>query len=371
MAADFLLAAQTQASAPGNVGGMAQATETGCAVSISVDAYHALCRLRRPGEPDGSVVERALAWLDSYSVVAKAIGSEDLRKAGVVVRKMRAAGYSDEVVTTMCRALFGPQEERDLQKAFKSFDRDRSGFIDADEFKRALPLMGENISEVRVQELFQLVDVDRSGLLDFEEFCMLVRGMNPKRGSSSADVFETFRSTAEDSLGIVGEAVGSVATGTSAAISAMSTAWAADIRGLGPFQLRKAGVVLRNMREAGYSDEMACSICRALFCDQSDKQLRKAFRFFDKDRSGLLDATEFRQALPLMGEDVPESRVGELFAGVDVDGTGQINFHEFCVLVRALASTDKADGSGASSDTVSEAFAAVAETWGSITAKFR
>lgn len=72
------------------------------------------------------------------------------------------------------------------------------------------------------------------------------------------------------------------------------------------------------------------------FCEQSEKQLQRAYKFYDTDRSGFLDAVEFRQALPLMGEKVPEERINELFRKAAVDESGNINFAEFCKLVKAM-----------------------------------
>merc|ERR1711924_45750 len=106
--------------------------------------------------------------------------------------------------------------------------------------------------------------------------------------------------------------------------------------GISPMEMRKAGAVLENMSKAGYSKKDSHTLCRALFCEQSEKQLRRAFRFYDTDGSGFLDAVEFRVALPLMGEDVSEERINELFRKVAVDESGCIDFDGFCRLVKAM-----------------------------------
>merc|ERR1712224_19948 len=90
------------------------------------------------------------------------------------------------------------------------------------------------------------------------------------------------------------------------------------------------------MRKAGYKDKMATAICRALFCEQSEKQLQRAFKFYDTDKSGFLEAAEFREALPLMGENVPEEEIEERFQKAAVDGSGSIDFEGFCRLVKSM-----------------------------------
>ncbi|CAJ1350927.1 unnamed protein product, partial [Effrenium voratum] len=258
---------------------------------------------------------------------------------------------------TLCRALFR-RKERDLRKAFRLFDQDRSGYIEAAELRQALPLMGEEVPDSRINELFQLVDKDKTGLIDFEEFSAMVSGLNSEEGD--ADAFAAFRASAEDTLGAVGGAVGSMASGTGAALSAVSTAWSANLPGLSPFEMRKAGAILNNMKAAGYSESMALSLCRALFCGQTEKQLQKAYKFFDADSNGRIDVSELKEAMKLMGEEVKDEEIDDLFKAVDHDGNDAISFEEFCVLVKAIKEKgDKADTS---------VLSAVSSTWEKLSA---
>merc|ERR1711879_423925 len=109
-----------------------------------------------------------------------------------------------------------------------------------------------------------------------------------------------------------------------------------DLKGINPMDMRKAGVVLNNMREAGYDDEKAKAVCRALFCDQSEKQLKRVFKYFDIDRSGFLEAEELIEAFRLMGEDVREEEITSKFQKVGVEVGDKVNFTLFCRLVRRL-----------------------------------
>lgn len=102
-----------------------------------------------------------------------------LRKAGAIIENMQSAGYNEERINLVCRALFF-QEDEDMLPAWKVFDVDGSGALDAEEFKKALALMGENVSDVMVEAMFKHVDTDGSGRIEYSEFVVLVKGMNPK-----------------------------------------------------------------------------------------------------------------------------------------------------------------------------------------------
>ncbi|CAK0880126.1 unnamed protein product, partial [Prorocentrum cordatum] len=91
-----------------------------------------------------------------------------------------AAGYKEEEAHTVCRALFCEQGEEDLKAAFALYDKDSNGHIDKEEFRKALPLMGEDIKEEKIDEVMEGVDAKKTGKLEFPEFCTLVRRMNPK-----------------------------------------------------------------------------------------------------------------------------------------------------------------------------------------------
>ncbi|KAK3584644.1 hypothetical protein CHS0354_003931 [Potamilus streckersoni] len=58
-------------------------------------------------------------------------------------------------------------------------------------------------------------------------------------------------------------------------------------------------------------------------------ELREAFRFFDKDRNGSLDAKELRKALLSLGDPLGEEDLHELFALMDLDKNGKVDVDEF------------------------------------------
>jgi len=64
--------------------------------------------------------------------------------------------------------------------------------------------------------------------------------------------------------------------------------------------------------------------------------MSRAWQVFDSRGDGELNAEEFARVLPLLGEDVPPSRVDELFAIADKDGSGLLEYTEFQVMLIGL-----------------------------------
>ena len=73
--------------------------------------------------------------------------------------------------------------------------------------------------------------------------------------------------------------------------------------------------------------------------------MEPAFAVFDKDGSGVLNAAEFKLALPLMGEDVPPEEIEAMFEEVDADGSGKIEFVEFQALIKKMNPKEKSSES--------------------------
>ena len=64
--------------------------------------------------------------------------------------------------------------ERDIQRAFKRFDTDGSGFLSANELCRAISIFIPGVPLNQVQELVQRYDVDGDGQISIDEFTQLL-----------------------------------------------------------------------------------------------------------------------------------------------------------------------------------------------------
>lgn len=237
----------------------------------------------------------------------------------------------------------------DAKRAFKMFDTDGSGTIDASELGNALRAMGQKVSDEEVKEMLAQADDDGTGEIDFEEYCRLI-GLAPPPDSkaSSADkkkkpdaavdtknidpneIFtpddiqeftEIFNLFDEDGSGEITveelakmmEALGR--TMTEDQLKAMVAT--VDTDGTGSIEIDEFLMIMA--RDKASQDPLA--------------DARKIFGMFDKDGSGTIDATELADALRAMGQQVADDDVAEMLKNADDDGTGEIDFEEFCALM--------------------------------------
>jgi len=55
-----------------------------------------------------------------------------------------------------------------LQEAFRMFDRDGNGFIDAEELRICMVNLGEKLTLDEVEEMIREVDIDFDGRMNYE-----------------------------------------------------------------------------------------------------------------------------------------------------------------------------------------------------------
>ncbi len=65
----------------------------------------------------------------------------------------------------------------------------------------------------------------------------------------------------------------------------------------------------------------------------NDEEIREAFRIFDKDGNGYISEAELRHVLNNIGEKLSDEEVEELLFSSDIDGDGQVNYQEFCLMM--------------------------------------
>ncbi|KAI8508559.1 PREDICTED: calmodulin-alpha-like isoform X1 [Branchiostoma belcheri] len=61
----------------------------------------------------------------------------------------------------------------------------------------------------------------------------------------------------------------------------------------------------------------------------NEKEIREAFRVFDKDGNGFITASELRVVMANLGEKLTDEEVDEMLDEADIDGDGHINYQEF------------------------------------------
>ncbi|XP_071448736.1 calmodulin-like [Hetaerina americana] len=105
-----------------------------------------------------------------------------------------------------------------------------------------------------------------------------------------------------------------------------------DIDGDGNFSFDEFVEIVSNMGTA--ADKTA---------DEEEKELRDAFRVFDKHNRGYISASDLRAVLQCLGEDLSEEEIEDMIKEVDVDGDGRIDFYEFVNALGEPGEDDEAE----------------------------
>jgi len=69
---------------------------------------------------------------------------------------------------------FGPFTQKEVKKAFDSFDLDKNGFIGVGELRTIYTAIGEEVSDAELDEMIKMVDTDGDGQCDFSEFTKMI-----------------------------------------------------------------------------------------------------------------------------------------------------------------------------------------------------
>ena len=196
-----------------------------------------------------------------------------------------------------------PSPRADVRAAFERYDRNRSGFLDYRELRNALEHMGYDVDEAAAAEVLRVYD-DRphDGKMDIGEFAQLVHDLAPRLGKGKK--------------GGGGGGGGGAGSSSARLPPGSAAARAADVR--------------------------------------------SAFEYYDRNRSGFLDYRELRNALAHMGYEPTEAAAVEVLRAYDDRADGKMDVGEFTRLVgdlegrrgggkggakapaRASAATDKA-----------------------------
>ena len=259
----------------------------------------------------------------------------------------------------MVDALFlHRSSEKAMKQAWFVFDVKKRGYLDAEQFKDLLPLMGEDVPPERIDELFLIADEDGSGSIEFDEFVFLINAMNPNEKRNVPGWLLLLQAAKEDNIPqhpgnddgatqsperiddifSIGDMAGEMTT--MGQIMTSLSVLDIDVKfKMNPMDLPKAGVVISNMKKkASFTDEQINNVCRVIFLEYDEEVLKAAWRAFDTTGSGSLDADEFADVLTLMNENLTPGDLRLLFLLADEDENGTIEYEEFVFLITQMHS---------------------------------
>lgn len=79
---------------------------------------------------------------------------------------------------------------------------------------------------------------------------------------------------------------------------------------------------------------------------QETKEIKDAFKYFDKNGDGFITATEIKQVMNELGQEISEEQAEQMLAEVDKEGSGRVTYQRFKSM---MLNDDTPDGSAVKS----------------------
>ncbi|GMH69721.1 hypothetical protein TrLO_g11261 [Triparma laevis f. longispina] len=195
----------------------------------------------------------------------------------------------------------GKFTDEEIWDAFQAFDLDKNNFVGAAEIRHVLINIGETVTDEEVDEMIRMVDTDGDGQVGFEEFFgMVTGGRKPPPGLGG------------------GGKLGAQTDGTSI-----------------PPPTGQSVVQARNAKKQGLDEFSRDNNIKP----ESVKKAYKRFQATDKDKSGMIDYTEFCEVLQID----PSPQCEKVFQMYDYDKSGQIDVREFMIGLANFTGAGKDD----------------------------
>lgn len=195
----------------------------------------------------------------------------------------------------------GKFTDEEIWEAFQAFDLDKNNFVGAAEIRHVLINIGETVTDEEVDEMIRMVDTDGDGQVGFEEFFgMVTGGRKPPPGLGG------------------GGKLGATTDGSSV-----------------PPPTGQSVVQARNAKKTALDEFARDNNIKP----ESVKKAYKRFQATDKDKSGMIDYTEFCEILQID----PSPACEKVFQMYDYDNSGQVDVREFMIGLANFTGAGKDD----------------------------
>jgi len=334
---------------------------------------------------DGIAASGLALQVLSPAVQAKVIRPDQHAKAGKIVNRMSEAGYSKAQINDVVGALVATRDE-DMKAAFELF-AGADGVIDTEEMKTVVPLIGENLDEEGIRCLFRQADKDCSGKIEFCEFTQMMYALTPKAKPSGGlldcqmeltqaqeGLEEAMKNVDKDpcnrdyvvNLGVwFGALIAAevaveelkakqnpekVSAGSllkkggegfakmgQSAESAKVLKPEIQLRIIRPQDYQRAGRIIQRMKKYDrieFSKDDINNVLMSLVAFDNDEMI-PAFNLWAGE-DGVIDATELKMVVPLLGEDLTEEEIDCMFEAADTDQSGFIDLQEFQAMMARM-----------------------------------
>ncbi|XP_063684997.1 uncharacterized protein LOC134819142 isoform X2 [Bolinopsis microptera] len=109
---------------------------------------------------------RSLGQNPTESDLAEMINEVDSDKNGLL--------EFEEFIRIMAKRMTWESMAFEISEAFRVFDRDRNGFISADELRHQVTTVGDKLTQDEVTDLLRVADQNGDGLIDYKEFVRMM-----------------------------------------------------------------------------------------------------------------------------------------------------------------------------------------------------
>lgn len=275
---------------------------------------------------------------------------------GAGVSHARSLVRGDSATDSSSKATKTQQSPTDTWTAFKVFDRNSDGYVSKSELYHTLKELGVNLTLDELNRHMQAADSNQDGRIDYAEFCSLMKGafrsfarqavlLHRQKSVTETSVEQSVvdRSKHRQNLKLCFDEVDENHCGR---IDASQLFTAAKNIGLKLHSKQHAQALINKYGSKG--DGRVCfnefkliqSHCEAgrqrLMSERSrdaEQRMRTAFKVFDIDSNGFIDAQELKSTLHQLGGQFSQADAEEMLQAADRNGDGQIDYEEFILMM--------------------------------------